>query len=82
MMIYSWAAAPESLKAYIDKLGWTISSEGTVVNIPPNPDNQIEAIVVQESIKLPRELVVLLLLNQFSSFSKELSKVISQAAKP
>ncbi|KAF5382917.1 hypothetical protein D9757_006375 [Collybiopsis confluens] len=46
--------APAELKEYVDKLGWTFNSEGTVVNIPPNPDNQIEAVVVQESIKLPQ----------------------------
>ncbi|KAJ4486344.1 armadillo-type protein [Lentinula aciculospora] len=65
LSLYLDLDSPEELKVYIDKLGWTLNSEGTVVNIPPNPDNQIEAIVVQESIKLP-----------------QLTKVISQAAKP
>ncbi|KAF5374807.1 hypothetical protein D9758_000113 [Tetrapyrgos nigripes] len=45
---------PEALNAYIEKLGWTLDSSGTVVNVPPNPDNQIEATVVQENIKLPQ----------------------------
>jgi hypothetical protein len=40
------------LEAYVSRLGWSI--EGSVVSIPPNPDNQIESTVVQESIKLPR----------------------------
>ncbi|KAJ7630651.1 armadillo-type protein [Roridomyces roridus] len=38
------------LAAYVDKKGWKM--EGSVVTIPPNPDNQIEATVVQENIKL------------------------------
>ncbi|GLB36322.1 putative component of the eukaryotic translation initiation factor 3 (eIF-3) complex, which is involved in protein synthesis of a specialized repertoire of mRNAs and, together with other initiation factors, stimulates binding of mRNA and methionyl-tRNAi to the 40S ribosome [Lyophyllum shimeji] len=42
------------LEAYIRKLGWTIDPSSSVVNIPPNPDNQIEATVVQESINLPQ----------------------------
>jgi hypothetical protein len=33
--------------------------EANVVSIPPNPDNQIEATVVQENIKLARTLLVL-----------------------
>jgi len=41
------------LESYIQKLGWTFDASGVVV-IPPNPDNQIEATVVQESIKLPQ----------------------------
>ena len=42
------------LNAYIQKLGWTIDPSTSVVAIPPNPDNQIEATIVQESVKLPR----------------------------
>jgi hypothetical protein len=42
------------LDAYIQKLGWTIDPAASVVVIPPNPDNQIEATIVQESVKLPR----------------------------
>ncbi|KAK7463758.1 hypothetical protein VKT23_005696 [Stygiomarasmius scandens] len=45
---------PEDLNAFVEKLGWTLDSSGTVVNVPPNPDNQIEATVVQENIKLPQ----------------------------
>ncbi|KAI5835882.1 ARM repeat-containing protein [Schizophyllum commune Tattone D] len=40
------------LDAYVEKLGWTTT--GDVVAVPPNPDNHIEATVVQESIKLPQ----------------------------
>src|SRR5882757_8688764 len=49
--------AGSELDAYIQKLGWTIDSSTSVVAIPPNPDNQIEATIVQESIKLPRTSV-------------------------
>ncbi|KAG5718604.1 Eukaryotic translation initiation factor 3 subunit K [Termitomyces sp. T112] len=42
------------LETYIKKLGWTIDDVSTVVSIPPNPDNQIVATVVQESISLPQ----------------------------
>ncbi|KAH9486762.1 Eukaryotic translation initiation factor 3 subunit K [Psilocybe cubensis] len=42
------------LIAYIQKLGWPVDSSTSVVTIPPNPDNQIEATVVQESVKLPQ----------------------------
>ncbi|KAJ7456693.1 armadillo-type protein [Mycena latifolia] len=38
------------LAAYVEKKGWKM--EANVVGIPPNPDNQIEATVVQENIKL------------------------------
>ncbi|RDB29036.1 Eukaryotic translation initiation factor 3 subunit K [Hypsizygus marmoreus] len=43
-----------ALDAYIQKLGWTADAASSVVSIPPNPDNQIEATVVQESISLPQ----------------------------
>lgn len=49
-------AGPD-LEAYLHDLGWAIERSNSVVIIPPNPDNQIEATVVQESIKLPRKLV-------------------------
>lgn len=42
------------LTAYIQKLGWAVDPSTSVVSIPPNPDNQIEATVVQEAIKLPQ----------------------------
>jgi len=48
------ALTGNNLQAYIRKLGWTIDSTTSVVSIPPNPDNQIEATVVQENIKLPQ----------------------------
>ncbi|KAJ7071326.1 armadillo-type protein [Mycena amicta] len=38
------------LAAFVQKKGWKM--EGGVIEIPPNPDNQIEATVVQENIKL------------------------------
>ncbi|KAJ7786004.1 armadillo-type protein [Mycena metata] len=38
------------LAAFVEKKGWKM--EGNVIEIPPNPDNQIEATVVQENIKL------------------------------
>ncbi|KAJ7597212.1 initiation factor 3 [Mycena floridula] len=41
------------LDSFIQKQGWSLDASGVVV-IPPNPDNQIEATVVQESIKLPQ----------------------------
>ncbi|KAJ6509238.1 armadillo-type protein [Mycena vitilis] len=40
------------LAAFVEKKGWKM--EANVVGIPPNPDNQIEATVVQENIKLPQ----------------------------
>ncbi|KIM48037.1 hypothetical protein M413DRAFT_218849 [Hebeloma cylindrosporum] len=43
-----------TLSAYIQKLGWSVNSSTSVVTIPPNPDNQIEATIVQESVKLPQ----------------------------
>lgn len=45
-------AEPE-LEGWVSKQGWTI--DGQVVLIPPNPDNQIESVVIRESVKLPRE---------------------------
>ncbi|KAG5644729.1 hypothetical protein DXG03_007858 [Asterophora parasitica] len=44
----------DDLQAYIQKLGWTLDASSSVISIPPNPDNQIEATVVQESISLPQ----------------------------
>jgi len=47
------------LDAFIKKLGWTIDPSTSVVAIPPNPDNQIEATIVQESVKLPQLVKVI-----------------------
>ncbi|KAK0481896.1 initiation factor 3 [Armillaria novae-zelandiae] len=47
------------LQTYVENLGWSVDEAGTVVNIPPNPDNQIEATVVQENIKLPQLIKVI-----------------------
>jgi translation initiation factor 3 subunit K len=44
----------DDLVQYVEALDWTTDPTTNVVNIPPNPDNQIEATVVQEAIKLPR----------------------------
>ncbi|KAJ6627225.1 armadillo-type protein [Mycena sp. CBHHK59/15] len=38
------------LAAFVEKQGWAM--DANVVTVPPNPDNQIEATVVQENIKL------------------------------
>lgn len=73
-------AGPD-LEAYLHDLGWAIERSNSVVVIPPNPDNQIEATVVQESIKLPRKSV-----NRVSRralmfrFLSELAKIISHSA--
>lgn len=48
------ALSGDDLTEYIAKLGWTIEPATSVVIVPPNSDNQIEATVVQESIKLPQ----------------------------
>ncbi|KAI0283318.1 ARM repeat-containing protein [Russula aff. rugulosa BPL654] len=42
------------LEDYIVRLGWKCDSSAGVVEVPPNPDNQIASTVVQEDIKLPQ----------------------------
>jgi hypothetical protein len=42
------------LEDYITRLGWKYDSSAGVVEVPPNPDNQIASTVVQEDIKLQR----------------------------
>ena len=42
------------LQDYIARLGWKFDSSSGVVEVPPNPDNQIASTVVQEDIKLQR----------------------------
>ncbi len=42
------------LEDYIARLGWKYDSSAGVVEVPPNPDNQIASTVVQEDIKLQR----------------------------
>ncbi|KAF8640481.1 hypothetical protein AX17_000144 [Amanita inopinata Kibby_2008] len=42
----------EGLESYIKNLGWDHDNSTGVINVPQNPDNQIEATVVQEDIKL------------------------------
>ncbi|KAH0838449.1 ARM repeat-containing protein [Lanmaoa asiatica] len=44
-------AGPE-LEAWVSRQGWTIDEQ--VVSIPPNPDNQIESVIIRESVKLPQ----------------------------
>ncbi|TFK30608.1 ARM repeat-containing protein [Coprinopsis marcescibilis] len=43
----------KDLDAYVKALGWSVDNAG-IISVPPNPDNQIEATVVQEQIKLPQ----------------------------
>ncbi|KAH9968915.1 armadillo-type protein [Russula dissimulans] len=40
------------LEEYIARLGWELDPSTGVVDVPPNPDNQIASTVVQEDIKL------------------------------
>lgn len=47
------------LEDYIARLGWKFDSSAGVVEVPPNPDNQIASTVVQEDIKLQRMYQVL-----------------------
>lgn len=47
----------DELAQYIKVLGWIIDPDTNVATIPPNPDNHIEATVVQEAIKLPRKFI-------------------------
>ena len=42
------------LEDYIARLGWKFDTSASVVEVPPNPDNQIASTVVQEDIKLQR----------------------------
>lgn len=42
----------------MSKLGWAFDTAKGIITIPPNPDNQIESTVVQESIKLPRTCLI------------------------
>lgn len=68
------------LTAYIQKLGWTIDASSAVVSIPPNPDNQIEATVVQEAIKLPREFSLMIVKIAILTATRlELAKIISHS---
>jgi len=47
------------LSNYVSKLGWRVNSDTDVIDIPPNPDNQIESTVVQESIIMPQLVKVI-----------------------
>ncbi|KAL5535352.1 hypothetical protein ACEPAF_3446 [Sanghuangporus sanghuang] len=40
----------EDLVEYISGLGWGV--DGSIVTIPPNPDNQVEGTVIRENIQL------------------------------
>jgi len=44
-------SGPE-LDAWVAEQGWSV--DGGVVGIPPNPDNQIESVVIRENVKLPQ----------------------------
>lgn len=48
-----------------------------VVNVPPNPDNQIEATVTQEVIRLPRKSVRCFPRRDPSDFVSELTKTVA-----
>jgi translation initiation factor 3 subunit K len=61
----------------VQKKGWKM--ETNVVSIPPNPDNQIEATVVQENIKLARTLPASFT-HDVSESPPELTKVIAHGA--
>ncbi len=54
------------LKAYVEKLGWTLDESTGDVAIPPNPDNQIESTVVQENIQLPRTSLLCMTISSHS----------------
>jgi hypothetical protein len=45
------------LEEYIARLGWKFDPATGVVEVPPNPDNQIASTVVQEDIKLLRKFL-------------------------
>lgn len=49
----------DALASYVSKLGWTVDASSGVITIPPNPDNQIESTVVQETIQLPQLVKVI-----------------------
>ena len=51
----------EELEEYIARLRWKFDSATGVVEVPPNPDNQIASTVVQEDIKLQRKFLSSLL---------------------
>ncbi len=78
------AMAGDDLKAYVEKLGWTLNADTGVVSVPPNPDNQIESTVVQENIELsrasPHHLFSRTRSHIFSA-APELTKVIAHAAQ-
>ncbi|KAI0068475.1 ARM repeat-containing protein [Artomyces pyxidatus] len=42
------------LEEYVAKLGWKFDASTGVIELPPNPDNQITSTIVQEDIKLPQ----------------------------
>ncbi|PAV21982.1 ARM repeat-containing [Pyrrhoderma noxium] len=42
----------DDLVEFVHQQGWTV--DASVVTIPPNPDNQVEASVVKENIQLPQ----------------------------
>lgn len=70
--------AGAELDEYIARLGWKFDASTGVVEVPPNPDNQIASTVVQEDIKLQRMFRLFLLIAVLTA-STELTKVISHA---
>ncbi|KAH7924857.1 ARM repeat-containing protein [Leucogyrophana mollusca] len=42
------------VEEFASKQGWSLDASTGIFAIPPNPDNQVESVVVQENIKLPQ----------------------------
>ncbi|KAH7915369.1 ARM repeat-containing protein [Hygrophoropsis aurantiaca] len=42
------------LEEFASQQGWSLDSSTGVFTIPPNPDNQVGSVVVQENVKLPQ----------------------------
>jgi translation initiation factor 3 subunit K len=78
-MNYSPSREGSDLEEFVSKLGWSLRSG--VVEIPPNPDNQIESTVVQENIKLPRMPSVKPGAFDTNMTVSELVKIISHSAQ-
>jgi hypothetical protein len=76
MLIY---ITGQELEEYIARLGWKSDLSTGVVEVPPNPDNQIASTVVQEDIKLQRMSWLVFTRPPCSLLASELTKVISHA---
>lgn len=71
------------LEAWVAKQRWTLDPSTGVVSIPLNPDNQVESVVIQEHIKLPREFHFTAFIGSrsFTQLYSELGKVISHSVQ-